>query len=544
MRGACFFLWKYILPGIFIEFLTKNKVIKTRLILIICFFGLSFKVNAQEVRVYKEPKFGLEWSKPTEYPDRIIINFGQNPASQVNATWRTNTDIKVAYAEIAVATAAPKFWRNGKTIEAKTELLDADSLEGANVKAHYHSVEFKDLEPSTVYGYRVGDGERWSEWFQFETASENKDEKFSFLYVGDAQNYVLELWSRVIREGFKTAPEAKFFVHAGDLINSAHREQEWHEWFTAGGFIHSMIPSMPTPGNHEYRAKNAEESGLGQRSLSVQWQPQFTLPANGPEGLEETVYYMDYQDVRIITLNSNVEVERQTIWLEELLKNTTQKWIIAVYHHPLFSASNGRDNTKLRELWRPLFDKYKVDLALQGHDHAYARGRVSPGDNVMDGINMRDQTGTVYVVSVSGGKMYTIGDDWTAKGGERDRIGENTQLFQVVTVEGDQLLFESYTGIGELYDSFQLTKNGDGPNVFLELRAEAVPEKYHSNTISYEDKLPAEIEAKLLKEYIDYTITRVNISEMEGKIIYNVRLQKAEAEVSLILDAKGNVITQ
>jgi hypothetical protein len=301
---------------------------------------------------------------------------------------------------------------------------------------------------------------------------------------------------------------------------------------------------MPTPGNHEYRAKNAAESSLGQRSLSVQWQPQFTLPANGPEGLEETVYYMDYQDVRIITLNSNVEVERQTIWLEELLKNTTQKWIIAVYHHPLFSASNGRDNAKLRDLWRPIFDKYKVDLALQGHDHAYARGRVSPGDNVMDGINMRDQTGTVYVVSVSGGKMYTIGDDWTAKGGERDRIGENTQLFQVVTVEGDKLLFESYTAIGELYDSFQLTKNGDGPNVFLELRAEAVPEKYHSNTISYEDKLPAEIEAKLLKEYIDFTITRVNITEKEGKIRYNVRLEKAEAQVNLVLDAKGNVITQ
>lgn len=76
-----------------------------------------------------------------------------------------------------------------------------------------------------------------------------------------------------------------------------------------------------------------------------------------------------------------------------------------MYHHPLFSASNGRDNTKLRELWRPLFDKYKVDLTLQGHDHAYATGRVSQGDNVMDGIKMQDQIGTVYVVSVGEGKM-------------------------------------------------------------------------------------------------------------------------------------------
>ena len=170
----------------------------------------------------------------------------------------------MAFAEIAIASAAPKFWRTAKTIRAKTELLDASKLQGANVLANYHAVEFTDLEPGTRYGYRVGDGERWSEWFQFETASANKNEKFSFLYVGDAQNYILELWSRLIREGFKTAPNSKFIIHAGDLINNAHNEQEWHEWFTAGGFIHSMIPSVTTPGNHEYRALNEEESKLGE----------------------------------------------------------------------------------------------------------------------------------------------------------------------------------------------------------------------------------------------------------------------------------------
>ena len=254
---------------------------------------------------YKEPKFHQQWSAPTVYPDRIVLNFGQDPASEVNVTWRTNTEIPKAYAEIALATAAPKFWKKGQRLEARTEVLDASTVEDALVVAHYHSAEFRGLLPDTVYAYRVGDGERWSEWFQFRTASKQPDDKFSFLYVGDAQNYVLELWSRLIREGFRKAPEARFFIHAGDLINRAHREQEWHEWFTAGGFIHSMIPSMPTPGNHEYRAKNQQEADAKQRSLSVQWRPQFTLPQNGPAGLEETVYYMDYQDVRVISLDSN-----------------------------------------------------------------------------------------------------------------------------------------------------------------------------------------------------------------------------------------------
>jgi hypothetical protein len=27
----------------------------------------------------------------------------------------------------------------------------------------------------------------------------------------------------------------------------------------------------------------------------------------------------------------------------------------------------------LRGLWKPVFDKYRVDLILQGHDHVYVR---------------------------------------------------------------------------------------------------------------------------------------------------------------------------
>jgi 3',5'-cyclic AMP phosphodiesterase CpdA len=457
------------------------------LFLIVVFFWSGSCLFAQEIRVYKEPRFHSEWSKPSIYPDRIVLNFGQNPSKEVNVTWRTNIDIDSAYAEIAIATAAPKFWKNGKTLLAATEVLEAGEVPTAEVIAHYHSVEFKDLLPDTTYAYRVGDGVRWSEWFQFKTASSQAEDKFSFLYVGDAQNYVLELWSRLIREGFRKAPESKFIIHAGDLINTAHREQEWHEWFTAGGFIHSMVPSMPVPGNHEYRAKNQAETDQKVRSLSVQWRPQFTLPLNGPKGLEETAYYMDYEDVRFVFLDSNRDHLIQARWLEEILSANPKKWTIVSYHHPLFSASNGRDNEELRKLWKPIFDKYRVDLALQGHDHAYARGRVAPDENVMSGMNIKDVTGTVYVVSVSGGKMYDIGDDWTAKGGQRDRIAENTQLFQVITVEGNRLVFEAYTAIGELYDSFELIKGENDLNQFIELRVNAGPEKTHSNTIPYKN---------------------------------------------------------
>ena len=46
----------------------------------------------------------------------------------------------------------------------------------------------------------------------------------------------------------------------------------------------------------------------------MQWKPQFTLPIEKElnEKLHETVYTIDYQDIRIIVLNSNTLLEEQT----------------------------------------------------------------------------------------------------------------------------------------------------------------------------------------------------------------------------------------
>lgn len=144
----------------------------------------------------------------------------------MSVTWRTDETINIGVAEIAIATAAPRFWRYTESYEANTELFDATEVLDAEVIANYHTVTFKNLKPDTIYAYRVGDGDHWSEWFHFRTAS-NEEKPFSFLYVGDAQNYILELWSRLIREGFKKAPDASFIVHAGDLVSDAHSEPKY-----------------------------------------------------------------------------------------------------------------------------------------------------------------------------------------------------------------------------------------------------------------------------------------------------------------------------
>ncbi|WP_235034185.1 purple acid phosphatase family protein [Roseiconus lacunae] len=391
------------------------------------------------------PPRPADFYRPTSIPDRVVLTWTGNPANSQAVTWRTSTAVRQSIAEIAIASGNPKFTEDAKQVRGERQDLETDLG-----KARYHTVNFNNLKPETKYAYRVGDGSNWSEWFHFRTASD-LPKPFSFIYFGDAQNNLRSMWSRVIREAHSDAPKASFFLHAGDLVNRAESDAEWGEWFYAGGFLNGMIPSIPVPGNHE-QAKQED----GRRSLSHHWRPTFALPTHGPAGLEETCYTLVYQGVRIIGLNSNTKLDEQAEWLERQLQSNQCRWVVCTFHHPVFSTGKGRDNDELRKRWKPILDRYRVDLVLQGHDHTYGRtGLGTPSEsNVPTGLNKREQEyGTVYVVSVSGPKMYQLQHhDFMV------RQKANTQLYQIITVDDDQLHFESRTAVGDVFDSFTLKK--------------------------------------------------------------------------------------
>ncbi len=400
-----------------------------------------------------------ELYRPTAVPDRIILTWQGDPARTQSVTWRTDTSVTEAIAQITTADPGPKFTDRIQTVNAVTTPLTTDLG-----TAHYHTARFENLTPSTKYVYRVGDGTNWSEWIHFRTASD-KPEPFSFIYFGDAQNDIKSLWSRVAREAFSDSPRARFIIHAGDLINRANNDAEWGEWFYGAGWVNAMIPSIPTPGNHEYASVREGERNV--RQLSKHWRPQFALPENGVSGLEETCYYLDYQGVRIISLNSNEMRDEQTPWLESVLKNNPNRWTILTFHHPIFSSAKNRDNPELRAAWKPILDKYRVDLVLQGHDHTYARSNYNLGVNTND-----PKSGTVYVVSVSGPKMYNLNRQSWMK-----RVAEDTQLYQIIHINGDTLEYEARTATGALYDSFVIKKRPGRPNQLVERMPNNAPER-------------------------------------------------------------------
>ncbi|MBD0401507.1 metallophosphoesterase family protein [Flammeovirga sp. EKP202] len=399
------------------------------------------------------------WEIPSKDPDRIILTFHGDPATSRAVTWRTDTSVESAVAQIAEATVNSKFTEASKDFKATTEEFDLGLYKSnASLKVHYHSVVFEGLEPDKLYAYRVGDGkEHWSEWIHFRTAK-SEYAPIEFVYFGDAQNDVLDHWSRVIRMAYQTAPNASFVVHAGDLINKAHRDMEWAEWYKAGGFIHSQWTSIPVVGNHEFRGLEKGEK----KQLAIQWRPQFTLPVEKSlnTNLHETVYTVDYQDVRVIVLNSNDLLEEQTTYLEQQLKDCDAKWKIVTCHHSVFSPAKGRNFQFARDHWKPLLDKYNVDLVLNGHDHTYARGHVPTrtSDNKKSKF-----LSTVYVTSVSGPKQYKLDPEqmkeYKADGYELDESGEQTQFYQVIKIDGDKLTYVAYTAIGEEYDRAVITKD-------------------------------------------------------------------------------------
>jgi hypothetical protein len=122
-----------------------------------------------------------------------------------------------------------------------------------------------------------------------------------------------------------------------------------------------------------------------------------------------------------------------------------------VYHHPAYSSKPERDNPGIREQWTPLFDKYHVDMALQGHDHAYLRT-----------YPMKDQKkvettaeGTVYIVSVSGTKFYEQDPREYIEFGMT-----NVSTFQVLDIQisGNRLVYRSYDADGKLRDNLIIEK--------------------------------------------------------------------------------------
>ena len=399
------------------------------------------------------------------YPERVMLSCVEDPAHMQRLTWRANGPVKAPVAQVALLTASPKFEDSVQTVPA---VAKAPFKSASGGEAYHYAATFAGLQPETRYCYRVGDGETWSEWNSFQTASETA-KPFRFIYVGDVQNDIRSLCSRTMRMAFQHAPDARFIVYAGDLVTDGYSDSLWDEFAFANEVVSAMIPALPTPGNHDTHHQTDKEPPYP-FNADPAYHGHFALPENGPAdapALNQEAYYVDYQGVRMISVNSNAleldtppDVRKALVaWVEQTLKNNPNRWTLVTHHHPIYSTSKKRDNLWLRKQLRPLYDQYQVDVVLQGHDHTYGRTHKVADDAIVGASD----PGTVYAVSVAGPKMYDSDPLFAPL--MATYFGEK-QLYQIISVDGDTLQYDSYAVTGERVDGFELKKDANGISTY------------------------------------------------------------------------------
>ncbi|MBE9229883.1 metallophosphoesterase [Phormidium sp. LEGE 05292] len=161
-------------------------------------------------------------------------------------------------------------------------------------------------------------------------------------------------------------------------------------------------------GNHDIVTKNGDPQ--------VQY-PGFNMPSR---------YYTFRRDsVQFFALdtNSNADWKNQLIWLEKELSRSNAPWKIVFGHHQIYSSGVYGVNQPFIKTLTPLFQKYKVQLYINGHEHSYERTR---------SIN-----GTTYMITGGGAGTRPVGrSEWTEYSASR-------LSFAAYEVYGDRILISA-----------------------------------------------------------------------------------------------------
>ncbi|MGB3481014.1 MAG: metallophosphoesterase [Mycobacterium sp.] len=179
----------------------------------------------------------------------------------------------------------------------------------------------------------------------------------------------------------------------------------------------SATPWMFATGNHDMEAAYPMR-GYGGHVTRLDF------PGNGPAGCP-SVYSFTFGNVAVLSLDANdVSYEitantgysdgAQNVWVESTLAahrtDPNIDFIVCFFHHCAYSTTEAHaSDGGVRDSWCQLFDRYQVDLVLQGHNHVFERSDPirggSPTRVAADQATVYPETeGTVYYTVVSGGR--------------------------------------------------------------------------------------------------------------------------------------------
>jgi hypothetical protein len=262
-------------------------------------------------------------------------------------------------------------WQSSAT-ESNTVKWGTDTTYGLGTAAsteydattHQHRFTVSGLQPGTKYYYQV-DGAAGS----FVTAPAAAATAVKILSTGDTRSYPAnqETVAARMRAAYASDPAYQTLVlHDGDWV-SADGDSNWTtEWFPTNEpnmlAIKKEVPYVGNRGNHE--------------SGGTYFKRYYPMPY-----VAGFYWSFDYGPVHVTVVDQYTTYtsgSAQYSWIQNDLASTTKPWKIVMLHEPGWTAGGSHpNNATVQTALQPLFEQYKVDFVIGGHNHYYARAVVN-----------------------------------------------------------------------------------------------------------------------------------------------------------------------
>lgn len=348
--------------------------------------------------VHKARSLGAHYNLTSEADVAFVRQvMTKDPATSRTIMWQSEYEENGSLVEYRVKGA-----KEGESVPAENTRFTDD-----HVTRFLHEAHLTNLKPNTDYEYRVGYGDKRSEWYPLRTWD---SPVFTALIFPDSQSADYSGWDRLAKKAYADHPDAAFFVNMGDLVDNGEQHSQWDAWFSAVSPMIERIPAAPIMGNHE--------------TYNMEWKVRrpeaylhlFSLPSGDAEHYKNEFYFFDAGDVHFVVLNTQDRelgpwepslTEDQIAWFRQDMATTRKKWKVVLMHKdPLQYSFATRPQPRAEgfseegRIWMPLFDEYHVDVVLSAHLHTFRdRGHLFGFE--------RSETGPLYILTgIAGDVQY------------------------------------------------------------------------------------------------------------------------------------------
>ena len=321
------------------------------------------------------------------------------------------------------------------------------------------------LEPGTEYLFKIVSEGAQSDIRSFRTADTTG--RWNFVAFTDFQHRENPVMLPLVQMMKSLAGNPALVVCSGDMVDVAGNEYEWTHLLDNDIFRDFIYAA--SPGDHAYWASDKVGGHYPQYDYAYTFNRLFKFPENGAPASRNTTYWFRYNNVLFISLDMNnsdtATGDRfydQVRWFSETLDRLagTYQYLVVFEHKSIFGSEivDSVVARRLRPQWYPVFQKYRVDLVLSGHDHIYSRTFALDGDQVAED----PAVGTYYLDMGSSGDKRRPLDRSLTESARHAKVLDLKELDQscAANIEVDEncLKVTVYNQHRQVVDSFSVLR--------------------------------------------------------------------------------------